>query len=113
MVERIRAALQETGRHIDEDHYGVVLPYRIGDPDHPEVVRFQRLLSQRRGEPGSPTPPGPAAVGDAAAVVETFRRYVDVGICKFVAVPLAGGPDDLHIQTERLAEEIGPRIEDR
>jgi probable F420-dependent oxidoreductase len=109
VVARIKAALKDTGRHIEDDHYGVVIPYRIGDRDDPEVVRFRRAISERRGESLTPT----IAVGDSAAVTDVFSQYVDAGISKFVAIPLASGPQDLHDQTERLADEIRPKIERR
>lgn len=112
VVARIKAALQDTGRHIDEDHYGVVIPFRIGDPDDPPVARFRRLVSERRGAPDGRAPQPQLAVGDPGAVVDIFRRYIDAGVSKFVAIPLVDDPQDLHVQTERLADEIRPRIED-
>jgi probable F420-dependent oxidoreductase len=112
VVARIRAALTSVGRRIEDDHYGVVVPYRIGDPDDPAVLRFRRAVSQRRGEAGDAPSPAIAA-GDRARVTEMFRRYVDAGVSKFVAIPIAADPHDLRSQTERLATEICPDIEDR
>jgi len=113
VVTRIKAALQEAGRHIDEDHYGVVVPFRIGDPEDEAVARFRRAMSDRRREPDGATSPRTVAAGPSDAVAGVFRRYVEAGISKFVALPLAGGPQDLQAQTERLAEKILPRIESR
>ena len=114
VVARINAALQETGRRIDEDHYGVVVPFRIGAPDDPQAERFRRALLERRAErKDAAARPVSPAIGTAATVAEMFRRYVDVGVAKFVAVPLAGGADDLIAQTERLSQEVRPAVEDR
>jgi probable F420-dependent oxidoreductase len=108
VIARIKAATKDAGRRIDDDHYGVVLPYRIGAMDHPAAARFRgRSTARRRG--AEPT----VAVGEAEAVVDVFRRFVDAGVAKFVAIPLADGPHDLLAQTERLADEVRPRIEDR
>jgi len=112
VVARIKAALKETGRRIDEDHYGVVVPYRLGDPDGPEVERFRQAVRERRGDGEAAARPRTVAVGDASAVADVFAQYVDAGVSKFVAVPLARDPLDLLVQTERLADEILPKIED-
>ena len=111
VIARIKAALKETGRGIDEDHYGVVVPFRIGSPDDPEVVRFRSAVSERRGADAAAL--RTVAAGDAAAVIDVFKQYVDAGASKFVAIPLAGGAEDLITQTRRLAEDILPIIEDR
>jgi probable F420-dependent oxidoreductase len=111
IILRVKLALAETGRHIEEDHYGVVLPFRIGIGDDPAVARFRNLLAARRsatdGEISSTI-----AAGGAASVIDAFRQYVDAGVAKFVAIPLSSGGEDLLVQTQRLAEEILPAIED-
>jgi probable F420-dependent oxidoreductase len=112
VIVRIKQGLLETGRRIEEDHYGVVLPFRIGTGDDPEVVRFRNLLAARRGTSDSEFS-GAIAAGDTASVIDAFRQYVDAGVAKFVAIPLSNSDEDLFIQTQRLAEEILPAIEDR
>jgi probable F420-dependent oxidoreductase len=111
VIVRIKQALAETGRRIDEDHYGVVLPFRVGAGDDPEVVRFRRLLAARRSSSDGEFS-GTVAAGTPANVIGVFRQYVDAGVAKFVAIPLASGDEDLLIQTRDLAEEILPAIED-
>lgn len=113
VIARIKAALKETGRQIDDDHYGVVVPCRIGDADHPAVDRFHRGIRERRGESASEAPQRAIAAGSVEDVAALFRRYVEAGVSKFVAIPLASDPEDLIEQTARLADEILPRIEDR
>lgn len=113
VITRIKAALKDAGRHIDEDHYGVVVPYRLGSPDDPAVASFRRAISERRGDLEARSPARPIAAGDAAAVLDVFRQYVDAGVSKFVAIPLATDWRDLVVQTELLAVEIRPEVEDR
>jgi len=113
VIAAIKAALKDAGRRIDEDHYGVVVPYRIGATDTPAVARFRRAISERKDDLKSPSPARPIAVGDLAAVVDIFRQFVDAGVSKFVAIPLADDWQDLLVQTELLADQIRLKIEDR
>jgi probable F420-dependent oxidoreductase len=108
VIARIKAALRETGRAIDEDHYGVVVPFRIGSADDPPVVRFRQAAAERRRGRAAGV-----AAGSPAAVIDLFRQHVDAGVSKFVAVPLAGDAEDMVVQTERLAADILPAVEDR
>jgi len=113
VITRIKAALKDAGRHIDEDHYGVVVPYRVGALDDPAVASFRRAISERRGDLEARSPARAIAAGDAAGVVEVFRQYVDAGVSKFVAIPLASDWRDLVVQTALLADDIRPKIEDQ
>lgn len=109
IVARIKAALVHTGRQIDDDHYGMVIPYRIGGPDDEPVVRFTRRIAAAGRTAGAPA----VAAGSAGAIAALFRRHVAAGVAKFVAIPLAADAADLFSQTERLAAEILPEVEDR
>jgi probable F420-dependent oxidoreductase len=108
VVARIKVALTSTGRHIDEDHYGVVVPFRIGGVDDPQVASFRDAIKARRK---AATEAPMIAAGDRAAVVDVFRQYIDAGIAKFVAIPLASDAQDMQVQVRRLAEEICPEVE--
>ena len=50
------------------------------------------------------------AVGGAEAVLERIEDYRRAGIFKFVLRPMAGGADDVMEQTQRLLEEVLPRV---
>jgi len=108
VVARIKAELKNTGRRIDEDHYGVVLPFHIGGMEDPEVVSFRNAIRARRRDAAEASM---IAVGDQAAIVNVFMQYVDAGISKFVAIPLASNGKEMQVQVQRLAEEICPRVE--
>ena len=84
-----------------------MIPFRIGTMEDPEVVSFRHAISARGRSTEAPI----IAVGDQATIVSTFRQYIDAGISKFVAIPLASNPQDLKVQVRRLAEEICPRIQ--
>jgi probable F420-dependent oxidoreductase len=111
VIARIKAALKATGRTIDEDHYGVVVPFRIGSADDPQVLRFRQAVAERRRSSGASA--AGVAVGSPDAVIDVFRQHVDAGVSKFVAVPLSSDAEDMVVQTERLAADILPAIEDR
>jgi len=50
------------------------------------------------------------AAGDAEAIVARIAEYVDNGISKFVLRPAATGDAAVMAQTERLIEEVLPRV---
>jgi len=108
VIARIKAALRNFDRQIDEDHFGVVVPFRVGGMDDPEVVSFRNAINARRRETAE-TPV--IAAGDQAAVVNVFRQYIEAGISKFVALPLGSDPQDTQAQIQRLAEEVCPMVE--
>jgi probable F420-dependent oxidoreductase len=109
VVAKINAALEATGRTIEPDHYGVSLPFRIGEADNPAVVAVHRRLAARI-DLGAGIPEA-FAVGKADAIVATLRRYIAAGVSKFVVLPMVSDHDDLIDQTRRLARDILPVVE--
>lgn len=107
----IEAALKESGRTIDADHYGVTLPVRIGNGSDPAVAEARQRFSSTSGE-GSPVSAN-WVVGSEAEVIKALRRYVDAGISKFVLLPIARNVSDLMDQTSRLAMQVLPGMESR
>jgi probable F420-dependent oxidoreductase len=86
--ETIEAVCAEHDREIEDDHYGVLIPYSFGAiPD-----RLQRLLAKRRPDLSDPAELVPDSWD---ALAETIGRFVAVGTSKFVVLPLAepGGAD--------------------
>ena len=77
-IERVCA---EHDRSIDDDHYGVLIPYSFGPI--PDVL--QRVLAKRRPDLDDVT----ELVPDSwEALQDMIRRFVDVGTTKFVVLPL-------------------------
>jgi probable F420-dependent oxidoreductase len=82
MVDVIRDAARESGRSIDEDHYGTTL---FAVPDESQLPSEARALLSRR--------PGLAredhiAFG-AAELRSLLERFVAAGASKFVVIPIA------------------------
>ena len=106
-IAGIKAALQETGRRIDADHYGASFHFRFGSWDEPFMqrtaeayrVRFQR------------DPKGGIVAGDSGAIMQRIEEFVAAGASKFVLWPIGGGDGDILDQTRRLIEEVQPAVE--
>jgi probable F420-dependent oxidoreductase len=82
MVDVIRGAAAESGRSIDEDHYGATL---FAAPDESELPAAARALLSRR--------PGLARedhIAFGAAELRTLlERFIAAGASKFVVIPVA------------------------
>jgi probable F420-dependent oxidoreductase len=104
VIAAIKAALVQTGRRIDADHYGVNIAFRLGEADEPVVV--QAMEAYRRAGQGDPT--AFFAVGGSRAIIDRINAYVEAGAAKFVLQPIAAGDADILSQTVRLCEEILP-----
>jgi probable F420-dependent oxidoreductase len=106
IVAAIRAALAETGRAIDEDHYGASFPFHFGQATDPGLERAMQAYEKRTGR----NPRDYFAAGDAEAVVARIAAYVDAGVSKFVLRPAASGGGAVMDQTRRLIAEVLPAI---
>jgi len=104
VIAGIKAALKETGRSIDEDHYGVNVAVRFGKPDDPVIARAMEMYRRF----GRQNPMEYFAVGDATTILERINDYLAVGAYKFVLRPLAADDDDLLAQTQRIIDEVLP-----
>jgi probable F420-dependent oxidoreductase len=106
VIAGIKAALLETGRTIDEDHYGAAFAYRFGGPDDPGVSKVMDQYKARTGrDPGHLF-----AMGDAETIMQRLAAYVDAGASKFILRPAAQGDADMLAQTKRLIEEVLPLV---
>jgi probable F420-dependent oxidoreductase len=76
----IEAVCTEHDRSIDEDHYGVLIPYSLGPAPDPVLAQ----LAKRRPDV-DPTTIVPTSWDELAA---SIRRFVDVGTTKFVVLPV-------------------------
>ena len=106
MVEGIKVALKETGRQIDDDHYGATFSFRFGDPDE-EIARkaSEGLRARLRKDPSRYM-----VVGDAGDIIQRINEYIDAGCHKFVMLPLAGSHREMMMQTRHFIEEIMPEF---
>ena len=109
IVAAIRAALSETGRIIEEDHYGASFPFHFGRAADPILERPMQAYEKRTGR----DPRDYFAIGDAEAIVSRIADYIEAGVAKFVLRPAAAGGEAVMSQTRRLIEEVGPIVAGR
>ena len=106
VIAQIKAALQETGRAIDNDHYGVNIPFRFGPADDPGILRAMEAYRQYSGR----DPADYFATGEPAAVLDRIAAYIEAGAFKFVLRPAASGDEDMLAQTRRIVDEVLPAV---
>jgi probable F420-dependent oxidoreductase len=106
IVAAIRAALPETGRSIEEDHYGASFPFHFGRSGDRMLERPMQAYEKRTGR----DPQGYFAIGDADAIVSRIAEYIDAGVSKFVLRPAATGDETVMSQTQRLIKEVLPAM---
>ncbi len=107
VVTAIKAALEVSGRSIDEDHYGAGLSYRFGSRDD-EVVQRQAAGLARL--PGMTDPWSYIAVGDESDISRRVDEYIAAGVSKFVLRPIASTDEELALQTTRFLSEVSPKF---
>jgi probable F420-dependent oxidoreductase len=102
--ETIEKTLAEHGRTIDEDHYGVLVPYAHGPV--PDAVLAG--LAKRRPDLADPSVLVPSGWD---ALLDAIDRFVAVGTTKFVVLPLVepGSPDAWVEHLETAAPILLPR----
>jgi len=105
-IAAIKRALAESGRTIDDDHYGAGIPFRFGRRDDPGMEAAFEAYRTRTGR----DPLGYFAIGDAETVLARIAAYVDAGVSKFILRPVARGDSDVLDQTRRLIEQVLPRV---
>ena len=106
VVAKIREAAIETGRPMDDDHYGAGFPFRFGSWDDGAVAQSAKAY----GRLAAFDPHELFAVGGAEEIVARAREYSAAGISKFVLRPLADSDADAYAQTQRLIEEVLPLV---
>jgi probable F420-dependent oxidoreductase len=106
VIAAIKAALEETGRTIDDDHYGAGFPFWFGTPDDPGVAKTLAAYTAL----GLADPLSYFAIGDRDAIVARIAAYIDAGISKFILRPMGSRDDEIIAQTERLIGEVMPAV---
>ncbi len=106
VVDGIKAALADTGREIDFDHYGASFLFRFGSPEDPIVKKTAEGFKARLKD----TPDRYLVAGDADAMAARVNEFIDAGCSKFVMLPMASGTRDMMYQTRRFIEEVLPRF---
>ena len=108
VVKGIKAKLLEYDRKIDDDHYGASFNYHIGKRDNPAVAQHLKITAERTPDRD---PNESLVVGEAQAVTERIREFVDAGVTKFIVRPVDGSDDALLAQTRLLIEKVLPEVD--
>lgn len=95
----VSAAAEAADRHIDAEHFGVLIPYTDGALPGP--------LAARVGERRPDADPEDVVATSHQRVVELVHQYLEVGASKFVLFPF-GEPADWTAELESLAETVLP-----
>ncbi|MGY9072547.1 MAG: LLM class flavin-dependent oxidoreductase [Acidimicrobiales bacterium] len=96
---KVNQAAEDYGRAIDQEHFGVLVPYT-----HGEITPQYKAILEKRA-PGV----------DVSEIIPTgwnglrdqLQRFIDVGASKFVPVPV-GEPDDWFKELEGVADVVLP-----
>ncbi len=94
----IEAAAAEAGRIIDDDHFGISIPYARVDLDDRVVAAVMRNTEAERTDI---LPFGPVELSDL------IQRHIDAGITKFVLRPMTLH-DGWDVELDYLAEHTLP-----
>lgn len=86
----------ENNREIDPEHFGVLIPYTIGDPP-PQLLAG---LKSRRPDLDDVSVLVPSSWH---ALAHTIEQFIDVGASKFVVIPLAE-PGSVNEWNDHLAD---------
>ena len=98
LIEQVAA---EHDREIEDDHYGVLIPYTMGTV--PDVLVAQ--LARRRPDLDDPASLVPVGWD---AVLDTVKRFVDVGTTKFVVLPIVEPSESWDDHLKAAAEALLP-----
>ncbi len=109
VIAWIKAEASRLGRHIDDDHYGTSLAFRIGSKDDDAVINSPFVKRTGIGEKVDLDPL--FCIGSSDDVIARLREYIDAGASKFVLFPIAAGERDAVEQTRRIIDEVKPVIE--
>ena len=93
VIEQVAA---EHDRAIEEDHFGVLIPYTLDVV--PDILLAQ--LARRRPDLDDPATLVPVGWD---ALTDTIKRFVDVGTTKFVVLPVAEPADPASWDTHLTA----------
>ena len=100
-------ALKETGRSIDDDHYGAGFFYYFGSRDDEvcqrEMTRFKKMAPDSNLSH--------LLVVGTDELLDQISQYVEQGIPKFILRPLGNSDTEVLKQTQQLLDKVLPRLE--
>jgi len=96
----VNRAAEQAGRHVDQEHFGVLLPY-IEGPLPPGIVDIIR----KREPDASPSDIVASSRDQLCGMIE---RFIDAGASKFVVLPYGAPPAGWTEELESLASILLP-----
>lgn len=105
-MKRLKKFTAETGRTIDDDEAGVLIPTHVTS-DEASARRLMEKFLSRSAVPQTEFE-SRYAIGSAAAVRDRVAEYVDKGCTKFILFPI--GAADLGEQADAVGREIVPHF---
>ena len=106
-VPAIKRFAAEAGRALEDDHYGVIVPYYITDHREEALARYAPGIGRLR--PDVPVERY-TAIGTARDCADLLEQYVEAGASKFVLRSVCP-PEELFTQQALLAEGVVGRVE--
>ncbi len=106
VIAAIRNETAGCGRTIDDDHYGAGFPYYFGQIDQPAPAAALSRHAERADTDGRDY----LCVGGSDLIMERLEAYVAAGVSKFILRPIGLDETEIMIQTERLIDEVLPRV---
>lgn len=97
-IKTVNAHAAEAGREIEDEHFGVLLPYSDG----PISERFVEAVTRR-----NPNRDVADVIATKENIVERLVEFTDVGASKFVIVP-AVEPADWPAELAEMADKVLP-----
>jgi probable F420-dependent oxidoreductase len=96
----VNRAAEQAGRHVDQEHFGVLLPY-IEGPLPPGIIEIIR-----KREPDAA--PGDIVASSREQLCAMIERFIDAGASKFVVLPYGDPPAGWTEELESLASILLP-----
>lgn len=98
VIAGIKHCLQDTGRTIDDDHYGATFAFRFAEANEAASVPVPDRMKPL------------TAVGSIDDIKHLLDRFVAAGASKFVAIPLVQTDEDMFDQSQRFINDVLPLL---
>ena len=105
-IQTIQRYAVEAGRSVPEDHFGVIVPFYLGENHEKAMERGSPFMRVRPGA----KPDDYGAFGSGEDVIKKVREYIEAGATKFVMRPTCP-PEETLSQYERVAQWIIPAVQ--
>ena len=109
VIAAIREQVSQSGRTIDDDHYGAAFPFYFG----PASDAGPRLYLQRHKDRTGKNGEAYMALGGVDEIITRLAEYIDAGASKFILRPIAANGAEAMAQTQQLIKTVLPQVAER